>query len=234
MTSNWGYSSDYYNPYYEDAAAMPYDYSEPVVVNNYVNADADAALAADPNAEPPAEDPAVQHATALFDEGLVLFKKGDYQSALNKFDAALTELPDDPVIHEVRAVTLFALGDYHQSAAALNSFLSSAPGMDWTTMSSLYGNAADYEVQLRKLEKYCVSEPNDAAAYFVLAYQYLVLGAKGQATDAHTRRGQEPAEGFDRQANARRRSPPSRRRPRLRSYHRASRGHSSCTGSGRR
>ncbi len=183
-TSNWGYSSAYYNPYYVAAPAVPYDYSQPVVVNNYVNNAADAAVAADPNAQPPAEDPAVQHATALFDEGLALFKKGDYRSALNKFDAALTQLPDDPVIHEVRAVTLFALGEYQQSAAALNSFLSSAPGMDWTTMSSLYGNAADYEAQLRKLEQYCVSKPNDAAAYFVLAYQYLVLGAKDQATDA--------------------------------------------------
>jgi tetratricopeptide (TPR) repeat protein len=183
-TSGWGYGGGYYNPYYVSAAGVPYDYSQPVVVNNYVNSMEDPALASDPNAPPPAENPAVLDATALFDQGLALFKKSDYQSALNKFDAALTQLPDDPVVHEVRAVTLFALGDYQQSAAALNSFLSSAPGMDWTTMSSLYGNPKDYEAQLRKLEQHCKSKPNDAAALFVLAYQYLVLGAKDQAVDA--------------------------------------------------
>jgi tetratricopeptide (TPR) repeat protein len=96
----------------------------------------------------------------------------------------LKQLPTDPVIHEVRAVTLFALGHYKSSAAALNSFLSSAPGMDWTTMSSLYGNADDYQAQLRALEQFCRANPNDPAAYFVLAYQYLVLGEKDAAVKA--------------------------------------------------
>jgi len=147
-------------------------------VNNYIPADTDGGAAA------PAEDPAAQQATKLFDEGLALFKTGDYHGALAKFDVALQKLPGDPVIHEVRAVTLFALGEYTQSAAALNSFLSSAPGMDWTTMSSLYGNIQDYETQLRQLEAHCKANPTDASAYFVLAYQYLVTGAKDAAVDA--------------------------------------------------
>lgn len=50
-------------------------------------------------------------------------------------------------------------------------------------MSTLYGNTADYQTQLRKLEKYCTDNPNDAAAYFVLAYQYLVIDAKDAAVD---------------------------------------------------
>src|SRR5262249_6800265 len=82
------------------------------------------------------------------------------------------------------ALTLFALGDYKPAAAALNSLLSSAPGMDWTTMSSLYGNTDDYQTQLRKLEQYCRSNPKDASAYFVLAYQYLVIGSKDAAVKA--------------------------------------------------
>jgi tetratricopeptide (TPR) repeat protein len=90
----------------------------------------------------------------------------------------------DPVVHEVRALTLFALGDYQSSAAALNSFLSSAPGMDWTTMSSLYGNVDDYQSQLRNLEQYCQSNPNEPASHFVLAYQYLATGAKDNAVNA--------------------------------------------------
>jgi tetratricopeptide (TPR) repeat protein len=50
--------------------------------------------------------------------------------------------------------------------------------MDWTTMSSLYGNADDYTKQLRALEQFCKSNQNDAAAAFVLSYHYLVLGEK--------------------------------------------------------
>ena len=94
--------------------------------------------------------------------------------------------------------TLFALGDYKPAAAALNSFLSSAPGMDWTTMSSLYGNIDDYQAQLRKLEQYCRRHPDDAAAYFVLAYQYLVLGAKDAPSSALQVVVEEPAQGHRR------------------------------------
>lgn len=190
LTSGWGFGSAYYNPYYAQpvaAAVVPYDYSQPVVVSNYVSypeqtTTSDTGGAAAP--QPTPETPEAAQATALFDEGLARFKAGDYQAALTKFNEALRKLPGDPVIHEVRAVTLFALGEYQQAAAALNSFLAAAPGMDWTSMSSLYGNVDDYQTQLRKLEAHCQANPHDASAYFVLAYQYLVIGAKDAAIDA--------------------------------------------------
>jgi tetratricopeptide (TPR) repeat protein len=56
--------------------------------------------------------------------------------------------------------------------------------MDWTTMSGLYGNTDDYTTQLRKLEQYCKSNPNDPSAYFVLAYHYLATGSKDNAVKA--------------------------------------------------
>jgi tetratricopeptide (TPR) repeat protein len=184
LTSGWGYGTSYYNPYYVEpvaAATVPYDYSQPVVVNNYVTSDADAGGA---TAQAVQETPASEKALKLFDEGLARFKSGDYRSALGEFDAALEELPGDPVVHEVRALALFALGEYQPAAAALNSFLSSAPGMDWTTMSSLYGSVDEYQAQLSKLEEYCRSHPGDAPAYFVLAYHYLAIGSKDAAVDA--------------------------------------------------
>ena len=67
---------------------------------------------------------------------------------------------------------------------ALNSLLSSAPGMDWTTMSNLYGNIDDYQTQLRKLEAFCQAHPKDSAAEFVLAYHYLVTGSQDAAVNA--------------------------------------------------
>lgn len=184
-TGGWGYGAGYYNPYYSQpavATAVPYDYSQPVVVNNYAPADAGGATA---QAAPPAVEPsASEQATKIFDEGLALFKSGNYQGALAKFDAALKLLPGDAVVHEVRALTLYALGDYTSAAASLNSLLSSAPGMDWTTMSALYGNVADYTTQLRKLESYCIGHPSEAACYFVLAYHYLVTGEQDNAVNS--------------------------------------------------
>jgi TolA-binding protein len=182
-TSGWGYGTSYYNPYVVASTAAPYDYSQPVVVNNYAAADAGTAVA-DGTAEPPPESPATEQATKLFDAGLAQFKSGDYRGSLAKFDAALKKLPDDPVVHEVRALALFALGDYKQAAAALNSFLSSAPGMDWTTMSGLYGSVDEYQAQLNKLDDYTQAHPNDPASHFVLAYHALVLGDKDRAIKA--------------------------------------------------
>ncbi len=189
LTSGWGYGAGYYNPYYSEpvvaAATVPYDYSQPVVVNNYASSNADAGSDGTQAPAPAvAETTESQQATQLFDEGLAQFKSGNYRAALAKFDAALQKLPGDPVVHEVRALTLFALGEYKPAAAALNSFLSSAPGMDWTTMSGLYGDTADYQAQLRKLEQYCKANPQDASAFFVLAYQYLVIDSKDNAVKA--------------------------------------------------
>ena len=184
LTSGWGYGTGYYNPYYVQpvaAATVPYDYSQPVVVNNYIASDAEGQ---DAPQQAVAETPDSQQAADLFDQGLAQFKSGDYRKALANFDAALAKLPGDPVVHEVRALTLFALADYKSAAAALNSFLSSAPGMDWTTISSLYGSADLYQAQLRKLEQFCQSHPNDPASHFVLAYQYLAIDSKDDAVKA--------------------------------------------------
>jgi tetratricopeptide (TPR) repeat protein len=198
-TTRWSsYTPVYYNPYYvANTATTPYNYSQPVVVNNYVSADggsstqsAAPAAAGQPPApagqqpapQPPS--PASSPGLAKFDDGLSSFKEGQYEAALASFDAALKLLPSDPVVHEIRALDLFALGNYSGAAASLNSLLTAAPGMDWTTMSSLYGDTDDYVAQLRKLEKHCQSEPTDAAAAFVLAYHYLVTGAKEEAIHA--------------------------------------------------
>lgn len=185
MTNSWGYSyASYYNPYYAVptiAQSMPYDYSQPVVVNNYISTTTDVAGS---DSQAVQSTPQQTQALSSFDQGLAKFKAGQYIPALSDFNAALKELPGDVVVHEVRALALFANGDYKAAAAGLNSLLSSAPGMDWTTMSGLYGNPEDYTAQLRKLELFCKSNPNDASAYFVLAYHYLVTGSKDGAVNA--------------------------------------------------
>lgn len=119
----------------------------------------------------------------LFDSGMAAFQAGQYAESLGKFNEALQQLPGDPVLHEMRALALFAVGQFQQAAAALNSLLAVAPGMDWTTLVSLYGDLDDYTAQLRALEAYVSDNPENAAASFVLAYHYLVMGHNEQAIE---------------------------------------------------
>jgi len=185
----WGYgSAGYANPYYSAipaavVAASPYDYSQPVVVNNYITNDSDLTDASTVQGGS-ATSVAGSAADAVFDSALTAFKKGDYAAALTACDKAIAASPNDSVIHEVRALTLFALGRYPEAAATLNAVLAVAPGMDWTTMSSLYDSVDTYTGQLRKLEDFCRANPGSAAGYFVLAYHYLVGGHAEMAADA--------------------------------------------------
>jgi tetratricopeptide (TPR) repeat protein len=187
----------YVNPYYSSipaavVASSPYDYSQPVVVNNYVTNDGDLSNATDAqggvggagaggNATAA---PVNNEANAAVDEALAKFKTGDYAGALAGFDRAVKASPKDSVIHEVRALTLFALGRYPEAAATLNSVLVSAPGMDWTTISNVYGSVDAYTAHLRKLEDYCRANPDSASGHFVLAYHYLVGGHADMAAEA--------------------------------------------------
>ena len=204
-SSSLGYATSYANPYYGAEAATvasgsPYDYSQPIVVNNYITSDGGSATnsaqggdgqggdggtgTAAAQITPAQITPAQAEANKALDEALGKFKQGDYPGALASIDRAVKSAPNDTVLHEVRALSLFALGRYPESAATLNSILAVAPGMDWTTMSGLYGSVDTYTGQLRKLEDFCRSNPGSAAGHFVLAYHYLVGGHADLAAEA--------------------------------------------------
>jgi Tfp pilus assembly protein PilF len=182
--STWGYGPTYYNPYYAAASSPDYNYSQPVVVNNYVESTAESNPTATATASTDPKSAANAEAAKLIDEALAFFKANDFKQATQKCNAALKKAPGDAVVHEVRALCLFAIADYQNSAAALNSLLAVAPGMDWTTMSTLYSSTDEYTKQLRALENHCKSQQTDAAAAFVLAYHYLVIDEPAHASRA--------------------------------------------------
>lgn len=169
----WGVGPVFVNPHFV-ATSGGFDYSQPIVINNIVTAESSADATATATSENAA-------ALALFDEGIKLFQAGQAEPALAKFNAALQDLPGDPVLHEVKALALFALGRFRESAAVLNALLAVAPGMDWTSMSNLYGDVEQYTAQLRALEEHIRKNPSDASAMFVLAYHYLVIGQNDAA-----------------------------------------------------
>src|SRR5262249_41937832 len=71
---------------------------------------------------------------------------------------------------------LFALGRFDDAAIPVYAVLATGPGWDWATMSSLYPNVDTYATQLKALEDYHRSNPDNAAASFLLAYHYLTCG----------------------------------------------------------
>lgn len=178
---SFGYTP-YLNPFYvvpdPTVFVQPYqNYSQPII--NVVQALPDSGQ------EPP---PMPETASQAFDAAVVAFKNGEYPTALADSEAALKDFPNDPVLHEFRALTLFALGQYRQASAAIHALLASGPGWDWTTMSSLYRATDTYSFQLAALQRAAGAKPDDPSLQFLLAYHFLTIGdaeaAKGALTNA--------------------------------------------------
>lgn len=170
----WGYSNPYYYESYPVGGGSYVDYSQPIAMEQPA-----AAQPAEPNAAAPA--PAEAPGMSDFDAARQAFYSGDYAAALASTNKALAALPGDPVIHEFRALVLFAQAKYRDAAAGLYSVLAVGPGWDWTTMASLYPSVDVYTKQLRALEAYVKQQPNASDARFVLAYHYMTTGAKDAA-----------------------------------------------------
>jgi tetratricopeptide (TPR) repeat protein len=159
---NFGYY-DYVNPYYQQPVQFyggtSYDYSQPLIVSQDVQ----------PAEQPAQEDPN----QAIFNQAREEFRAGNYEQALQRTEEALAKTPKDPILHEFRALALFALGRYQDAAAPLYSVLAVGPGMDWSTMAGVYASVDTYTAQLRALEDFHRQNPDNAATSFVLAYHYL-------------------------------------------------------------
>jgi tetratricopeptide (TPR) repeat protein len=167
---DWGYTS-YVNPYIvtvprTQTIVVPYNYSQPI--NTEV--------------PPPPEDESAT-AEATFDEARESFKAGRYDQALDLSNKALAVLPNDPAVHEFRALVLFALGRYEEASQVIYPVLSVGPGWDWTTMVGLYPDQEMYTSQLSALENYVQSHPQQASPRFLLAYHYLTLSYPDDAAD---------------------------------------------------
>jgi tetratricopeptide (TPR) repeat protein len=167
----WGYYN-YYNPYWAGpVGGVTYiNYSQPIVTP--------------PPAQGPAPGPTSsneENALAIFETARAFFKRGDYSLALTQANRAVALLPNDSLMHEFRALCLFAMQDYRPAAAALYAVLSVGPGWDMATVSGLYGSPNVYAGQLRTLENYRAAHPQAAEAHFLLAYHYMLGGHNDQA-----------------------------------------------------
>ena len=164
-----GYSNPYYGGYGaggNTAYSAGYNYSQPIPV--YYNADTTTVGGTATSDSQGADD--------LLNSAVAAFKQNDYDTALATVNKGVAQYPSDAVMHEFRALVLFAKGDYQQSAATIHSVLAVGPGWDWTTLSGLYPDVAIYTTQLRSLEAAVKNRPDDGATRFLLAYHYLSDG----------------------------------------------------------
>jgi uncharacterized protein (TIGR03066 family) len=172
----WGYDNPFYTESYPVSDDVVLDYSQPIAVESSYTSVAPSEL----STPAPSSDVSTAGMTD-FEAAKQSFYRGDVAAALASTNKALAALPGDPIIHEFRALVLFAQGKYQESAAGLYSVLSVGPGWDWTTMSSLYPKVDVYTKQLRALEAYVKQHPDAADGRFVLAYHYLTTGSKDAA-----------------------------------------------------
>jgi uncharacterized protein (TIGR03066 family) len=175
----WGYSNPYYTESYPVGGDTYIDYSEPIVIESapVTTTVVDPATA---TTTLPADAPAP--GMTEFEMARQAFFRGDYPGALAATNKALAAMPNDPIIHEFRALVQFAQGKYQEAAAGLYSVLTVGPGWDWTTLSSLYPSIDIYTKQLRALEDNIRQRPQATDARFVLAYHYLTTNNKDAAT----------------------------------------------------
>ena len=188
IASNWMYSS-YANPYITPATQTVYiQQPQPVVVVDGTSQAPvsqqvvayDYSKPIDTTAPPP-EPTAAESAQKVFESARQAFKQNDFGRALTLADQALVSLQTDPVLHEFRALCLFALKRYDESAAVNYAVLSAGPSWDWATMINLYSGIDVYTTQLRELESYVKLKPDSAPAQFQLAFLYLSQGSKEAA-----------------------------------------------------
>ena len=135
LLPSWGYNYGYAysNPYYVASAAPVYDYSQPIVVNTYDMPAADASAESTSDAAAPApESPQMAEAYQFFDRALAAFKKGDYPTALQLDQQALRKSPQDPIMHEVEALCMFATGRLYRGRGRLGQSAGRRPrhGLD--------------------------------------------------------------------------------------------------------
>ena len=183
-------ASYWWTPYYDPFAPSIYYYPSTVYV--YADSPEPAPILEDPIAPGEAEaSPVVargplsplEEAIQYVDLGDFYFREGRYGEAAKAYANARKLAPEDATIHFVLADAVFAGGDYHFAAFLIIEALRLDPELAYaeTDKRLLYGDIADFERQMKTLEKYVAEKPYDAMAHLVLGYNLKFSGKPMQA-----------------------------------------------------
>ena len=193
-----GYYADYLCPYgavYSTgypAAEYVYAYPEgqntanfapsgPADHGNMVPADQPPPVPANPQVAADDGGATANEGLQYYNEARDAFTRGDYRNALRLTGHSAVESPQNPRVHELTSLALFASGEYRGAATEAHAALALGEPADWAHLYAYYNNADRYTEQLRKLEKSVTDAPTSAPGQFLLGYHYLMTDAKDQA-----------------------------------------------------
>jgi tetratricopeptide (TPR) repeat protein len=203
----WGWPSYIYDPYcaYDGSAtyiidspgyaALPSIASDaPIDSSASIVTDATAANAApqaiaprsaESNYVPPGLDPAETSQADFARQGELAFENGDYNRAVREWRHALLDEPQNGTLVLMTAQALFQLGQYNESAGAVQAGFQLVPRENWGVVvanyQELYGDTQDYVDQLKALEKAIKEKPKEAGLRLLVGYHYLYLGYPSEA-----------------------------------------------------
>jgi len=196
----WGYPFDYgYSYYYPNVGDYYYSYPQTGYGDYYYSypqtSYGDTGMVMAPDAATPRQSadsslPATTtsdgqqgatEATEFYSEARAAFLQGDYQNALRLAGHAGLDAPQNPKVHELISLALFASGNYRAAASEAHAAMALGTIADWKDLYAYYNDVAKYTTQLRALEKAAIADPNSAAEHFLLGYQYLMTGARENA-----------------------------------------------------
>ena len=192
-----GYYADYlcpygaYTPYYASAypdSGYAYDYGNDgqyavgsPVDQNAVNVQQPPIT--DQSQTPPNAEQAGMEALQYYNEARTAFEQGNYRDALRLVGHSGIDSPQNPKVHELASLGLFASGDYKGAATEAHAALAFGTPSNWSDLYGYYNDVEKYTDQLRKLEKTVATVPNSAPGQFLLGYHYLMTGATAQAKE---------------------------------------------------
>ena len=124
-------------------------------------------------------------ATDFTNQGEEAFQAGRYQEAVQKWQHALVDNPNNGGLMLLLSQAMFASGQYSPAAGAVQLGMQALPQDQWGTVvknyTDLYPNIQNYTDQLRALENARTSSPSDPGLRFLLGYHYGYLGYPTQA-----------------------------------------------------
>ena len=113
-------------------------------------------------------------------QGEADFRSGNYTAAVQDFQHALINDPNNGGLMLLLAESMFASGQFSPAAGAVQLGMQMLPEAQWGVVvknyTDLYPNIQNYTDQLRKLEDARTSNASDPALRFLLGYHYGYLG----------------------------------------------------------
>jgi tetratricopeptide (TPR) repeat protein len=133
--------------------------------------------------------------TALVQRGDLRHSKGDTLGALQDYERALKEAPDDPMIWNNRGVSLSALGRYDEAAGSYRKAIGIRPGywMAWYNLGKAIHRKADrtagdtegYEEALEAYERALELNPSHTSTLNNKAVALRKLGRNAEALEVY-------------------------------------------------